>query len=50
MESSPKKEFNFSDIHVQEVLYEISKLSTSKSVGPDDIPAKLLKDSKDVVA
>ena len=50
MVSSPKKEFNVSDIHVQEVLYEFNKLNTSKSVGPDDIPAKLLQDLKDVVA
>ena len=43
MKSSSKKEFNFSDIHVQEILYEISRLNASKSVGPDDIPAKLFK-------
>jgi hypothetical protein len=47
---SAQKEFNFSDIHILEVLNEISKLNTSKSVGPDNIPAKLVKDSKDVVA
>ena len=50
MKFSAQKEFNFSDIHIQEVLNEISKLNTSKSVGPDNIPAKLIKDSKDVVA
>ena len=50
MKFSAQTEFNFSDIHIQEVLNEISKLNTSKSVGPDNIPAKLVKDSKDVVA
>jgi hypothetical protein len=50
MKFSAQKEFNFSDIHIQEVLNKISKLNTSKSVGPDNIPAKLVKDSKDVVA
>jgi hypothetical protein len=52
MDFSAQKKFNFSDIHIQEILYEISKLNTSKSVGvgPDNIPVKLIKDSKDVVA
>ena len=50
MKFSAQKEFNFSDIHIQEVLNEISKLNISKWVGPDNIPAKLVKDSKDIVA
>jgi hypothetical protein len=52
MDFSAQKKFNFSDIHIQEILYEISKLNISKSVGvgPDNIPVKLIKDSKDVVA
>jgi hypothetical protein len=34
MKFSAQKEFNFSDIHIQEALDEINKLNTSKSVGP----------------
>ena len=50
MDFSAQKKSNFSDIHIQEILYEISNLNTSKSGGPDNIPIKLIKDSKDVVA
>ena len=46
MKFSPKREFNFSDIHVQEVLCEISKLNLSLWGQMHDIPAK----PKDVVA
>ena len=50
MKFSAKEQFNFRDIHIQEVLREISNLNTSKSAGSDNIPAKLIKDAKDVVA
>jgi hypothetical protein len=32
-----------------DVVNEIGKLNVAKATGPDNIPAKLLKDSKDVV-
>ena len=50
MKFTAQNQFIFKSIHVQDVVNEIGKLNVSKSTGPDNIPAKLLRDSKDVVA
>ena len=50
MKFTAQNQFIFKSIHVQDVVNEIGKLNVSKSTGTDNIPAKLLRDSKDVVA
>jgi hypothetical protein len=50
MKFTTQNQFIFKGIHVQDVVNEIGKINVSKSTGPDNIPAKLLRDSKDVVA
>lgn len=42
-------EFNFRDILTEEVTTALLKLNGSKSCGPDKIPARILKDSNDVI-
>ena len=50
MKFTAQNQFIFKSIHVQDVVNEIGKINVSKSTGPDSIPAKLLRDSKDAVA
>jgi hypothetical protein len=42
--------FEFATVDSTIVLNELEKLNSSKSTGPDNIPVKLLKDSKETVA
>ena len=41
--------FSFKQIEVDEVYQILDLLNTSKALRPDRIPARLLKDSKDVI-
>ena len=45
-----KNTSSFNSIHVNEVYEALNNLKTSKSLGPDEIPARLLKDSRFRVA
>ncbi|CAB4037744.1 Hypothetical predicted protein, partial [Paramuricea clavata] len=42
--------FEFATVDSTIVLNELEKLNSSKSTGPDNIPVKLLKDSKETIA
>jgi hypothetical protein len=42
--------FEFATVDSTTVLNELEKLNSSKLTGPDNIPVKLLKDSKETVA
>lgn len=50
MNSKIDAKFTFKNIYLGDVLKEFEKLNTSKSFGPDKISARLLKDSKNVIA
>lgn len=50
MNSKIDAKFTFKNIYLDDVLKEFEKLNTSKSFGPDKISARLLEDSKNVVA
>ena len=42
--------FKFKDILIREVLMVLNSLQTSKSAGPDDLPARLIKDGSEQIA
>ena len=44
------EKFSFNVISINEVLDLLNQLNTSKALGPDKIPATLLKAAKDVIA
>ena len=50
MTHEASKIFEFTTVHSTIVLNELEKLNSPKSTGPDNIPVKLLKDSKETVA
>ena len=45
----PDIQFKFSEINPNEVFLQLSKLNSSKSTGVDNIPARVLKLSAEIV-